>query len=175
MFISAAGCRAAVALGEMGVCVCMDRLARGALARDVGPLAGVHCTDLGHWLTPTFSGWFRPGGACLTSNWPYQGHQVPYLVLRTADCLQPLWSSTEHWPCTLGVCGVAGMSWRMLYGWLIGCTLGGSSRCLHGGDHAGGDFSDFSLWCGWSVILCNWSLGSPPIWWKLLTSAGPQT
>ena len=29
-----------------------------------------------------------------TSNWPYQGHQVPYLVPMTADCLLPLWSNT---------------------------------------------------------------------------------
>ena len=38
-----------------------------------------------------------------TSNWPYQGHKVPYLVPRTADCLSTLWSNTEHWPYAPGV------------------------------------------------------------------------
>ena len=40
------------------------------------------------------------GGGCnyLTSNWPYQGHQVPYLVLWTPDGLPPLWLDTDHWP-----------------------------------------------------------------------------
>ena len=31
-----------------------------------------------------------------TSNWPYQGHQIPYLVPRTANWLSPLWSNTDH-------------------------------------------------------------------------------
>ena len=31
-----------------------------------------------------------------TSNWPYQGHQIPYLVPRTANWLSPLWSNTNH-------------------------------------------------------------------------------
>ena len=29
-----------------------------------------------------------------TSNWPYQGHQVPYLVPRTTDRLSSQWSNT---------------------------------------------------------------------------------
>ena len=45
-----------------------------------------------------------------TSNWPYQGHQIPYLVPRTTNWLSPLWSSTDHWPYTAGVCIVTGMS-----------------------------------------------------------------
>ena len=32
-----------------------------------------------------------------TSNWPYEGHQIPYLVPRTTDYLSPLWSNTDHW------------------------------------------------------------------------------
>ena len=46
-----------------------------------------------------------------TSNWPYQGHQIPYLVPRTANWLSPLWSNTDHWPYAAGVCIVTGMSW----------------------------------------------------------------
>ena len=46
-----------------------------------------------------------------TSNWPYQGHQIPYLVPRTVDWLPPLWSNTDHWPYAAGVCIVTGMSW----------------------------------------------------------------
>ena len=49
-----------------------------------------------------------------TSNWPYQGHQVSYLVPRTADCLPPLWSNTEHWPYAPGLCSVTGMSLGIL-------------------------------------------------------------
>ena len=29
-----------------------------------------------------------------TSNWPYQGHQAPYLVLRTTDCLEKAYETT---------------------------------------------------------------------------------
>ena len=32
----------------------------------------------------------------LTSIWPYQGHQVSYLVPRTTGCLSPLWSNIDH-------------------------------------------------------------------------------
>ena len=45
-----------------------------------------------------------------TSNWPYKGRQIPYLVPRTAFCLSPLWSNTDHWPYAPGVCSVTGMS-----------------------------------------------------------------
>ena len=45
-----------------------------------------------------------------TSNWPYQGHQIPYLVPRTTDWLSPQWSNTDHWPYAAGVCTVTGMS-----------------------------------------------------------------
>ena len=49
----------------------------------------------------------------LTSNWPYQGHRVPYLVPRTTDRLStPLWSNIEDWPYASRVCNITGMSWR---------------------------------------------------------------
>ena len=46
-----------------------------------------------------------------TLNWPYQGHQVPYLVSWTLDCLPSLWSDTDHWPYAPRVCGIAGKWW----------------------------------------------------------------
>ena len=57
-----------------------------------------------------------------TSNGPYQGYQGPYLVPRTAKCLPPLWSNTDHWPYATGVCSVTRM-WRILHNWLIECSL----------------------------------------------------
>ena len=68
-----------------------------------------------------------------TTNWPYKGHQVPCLVLRTADCLSPLWSNTDHWPYAPGVCSVTGMLWWILHSWLIECPLRDNSRDLHSG------------------------------------------
>ena len=44
-----------------------------------------------------------------TSDRPYKGHQVPYLVPRTTNYLSPLWSNTDHWPYAPGVCSVTGM------------------------------------------------------------------
>ena len=67
------------------------------------------------------------------SSWPYQGHQVPYLVPKTAKCLPPLWSNTDHWPYASGVCSVTGMSWRILHNWLIECSLRDNSRDLYSG------------------------------------------
>ena len=68
-----------------------------------------------------------------TLSWPYQGHQVPYLVLRTAKCLSPLWSNTNHWPYASGVCSVTGMLWRILHSWLIEYSLRDNSWDLHSG------------------------------------------
>ena len=45
-----------------------------------------------------------------TSNWPYQGHQIPYPVPRTTNWLSPLWSNTDHWPYAARVCIVTEMS-----------------------------------------------------------------
>ena len=58
-----------------------------------------------------------------TSNWPYQGHQIPYLVPRTANWLSPLWWNTDHWPYAAGVCIVKGMSWWILHSRLVECSL----------------------------------------------------
>ena len=50
-----------------------------------------------------------------TSNWPYQGHQIPCLVPRTTDWLSPLWSNSDLWPYAAGVWIVTGMSWWILH------------------------------------------------------------
>ena len=68
-----------------------------------------------------------------TSNWPYRGHQVPYLVPRTTDCLTPLWSNTQHWSYAPGVCSGTGMLWRILRSWLIEYPLRDNSRDMHSG------------------------------------------
>ena len=66
-----------------------------------------------------------------TSNWPYQGHQIPYLVPRTANWLSPLWSNTDHWSYAAGVCIVTGMSWWILHSRLVECSLRDNSWDLH--------------------------------------------
>ena len=66
-----------------------------------------------------------------TSNWPYQGHQIPYLVPRTTNWLSPLWWNTDHWPYAAGVCIVTGMSWWILHSRLIECSLRDNSWDLH--------------------------------------------
>ena len=68
-----------------------------------------------------------------TSNWPYQGHQIPYLVPRTTNWLSPLWSNTDHWPYAAGVCIVTGMSWWILHNRLVECSLQDNSWDLHSG------------------------------------------
>ena len=68
-----------------------------------------------------------------TSNWPYQGHQIPYLVPRTANWFSLLWSNTDHWPYAAGVCIVTGMSWWILYSQLVECSLRDNSWDLHSG------------------------------------------
>ena len=69
----------------------------------------------------------------LTLNWPYQGHQIPYLVPRTADWLSPLWSNTDHRPYAAGVSIVTGMSWWILHSRLTECSLWDNSWDLHSG------------------------------------------
>ena len=71
-----------------------------------------------------------------TSNWPYQGHQIPYLVPRTANWLSPLWSNTAHCPYAAGVCIVTGMSWWILRSRLVECSLRDNSWDLHSRVHA---------------------------------------
>ena len=68
-----------------------------------------------------------------TSNWPYQGHQIPYLVPRTTDWLSPLWSNTDHWPYAAGVCTVTRMPWWILHSRLVECSLRDNSWDLHSG------------------------------------------
>ena len=89
-----------------------------------------------------------------TSNWPYQGHQGPYLVPRTAKCLSPLWSNTDHWPYASGVCSVTEMSWRILHSWLIEYPLRDNSRDLHRNS------LDSSIWYEWSDMLYHYSFES---------------
>ena len=74
---------------------------------------------------------------CNLPNWPYQGHQIPYLVPRTTDWLSPLWSNTDHWPYAAGVCIVTGMSWWILHSRLVECSLRDNSWDLHSGIPAG--------------------------------------
>ena len=66
-----------------------------------------------------------------TSNWPYQGHQILYLVPRTTNWLSPLWSNTDHWLYAAGVCIVTGMSWWILHNRLVECSLQDNSWDLH--------------------------------------------
>ena len=66
-----------------------------------------------------------------TSNLPYQGHQIPYLVPRTANWLSPLWSNTDHWPYAAGVCIVTGMSGWILHSRFVECSLRDNSWDLH--------------------------------------------
>ena len=60
-------------------------------------------------------------GGCdnLTTNWPYQGHKIPYLVPRTINCLPALWPDSDNWAHTPGMYSVATKSWWVLYSWLI--------------------------------------------------------
>ena len=66
-----------------------------------------------------------------TSNWPYQGHQVPYFVQGTPDHLLSLWSDTDHWPYAPRVCSVTGKAWRILHSWVTEYSLWGNSWDLH--------------------------------------------
>ena len=68
-----------------------------------------------------------------TSNWPYEGHQIPYLIPMTTDSLSPLWSNTDHWAYAPRMCSVTGMSWWILHSWLIECSLRDNSWNLRSG------------------------------------------
>ena len=138
----------------------VDQLATETLDQDIDPLASVHYTDLKP-LVNSYVGSNQVGCSCTwqrsretnigtpeeipapyqswrgcnhqTSNWPYEGHQIPYLVPRTTDCLSPLWPNTDHWACSPRMCNVTGMSWWILHSWLIECSLRDNSRDLHSG------------------------------------------
>ena len=93
-----------------------------------------------------------------TSNWPYKDHQIPYLVPRTADCLSPLWSNTDHWPYAPGMCSVTGMSWWILHSWLVEYSLRDNSWDLHSGLPARRAEFFYLIWCN---LLTS---TSPQIW-----------
>ena len=83
----------------------------------------------------------------LTSNWPYQGHQIPYLVPRTANWLSPLWSNTDHWPYAAGVCIVTGVLWWILHNHLTSKDPTYLTRNIRGQILITGDFNGHSyLW-----------------------------
>ena len=119
------------------------------LDQDIDPLASVNYTDMKplvnsyiQKLVQTKSGAAEEvpapnqslrGCNHPTSNWPYQGHQIPYLVPRTADWLSPLWSNTDHWPYAAGVCTVTGKSWWILHSRLVESSLPDNSWYLHSG------------------------------------------
>ena len=135
----------------------VDQLAKETLDHDIDPLVGVHHADLKpqvnsyiqqlvqiKWdvavhgrdlyfekipaLNQSWGGCNHP-----TSQRPYKGHQVPHLVPRTTDYLSPLWSNTDHWPYSAGVCSVTGMSLWILHSWIIEYPLRDNSRDLHSG------------------------------------------
>ena len=98
----------------------VDQLAKETLDQDIDPLASVHYTDLKPLVNSYIQQLFQTKwdaavhGQCLylvqptpgqpkkfqqltraeevvtTSNWPYQGHQVPHLIPRTTSCLSLL-------------------------------------------------------------------------------------
>ena len=64
-------------------------------------------------------------------NWPYQDHKIPYLVLRTTNCLPALWPDSDNWAHTPGMYSVATKSWWVLHSWLIEDPLWDDPRGLH--------------------------------------------
>ena len=140
----------------------VDQLAKETFIQDNNPLASVHYTnmkplvnsDIGSNQVGCSCTWQRTlscetntgatneipapnqswkGCNHATSNWPYQGHQIPYLVPRTADWLSLLWSNTDHWLYAPGVCIATGMLWWILHSRLIECSLLDNSWDLHSG------------------------------------------
>ena len=97
-----------------------------------------------------------------TSNWPYQGHQIPYPVPTTANWLSPLWSNTDHWPYAAGVCIVTGMSWWILHSRLVECSLRDNSWDLHSRIPA--RFLAGFFYLIWSNLLTSISTQTCTIW-----------
>ena len=135
----------------------VDQLAKETLDQDIDPLACVHYTDMkplvnSHILNLVQTKWdVAPnqswrGCRYPTSNWPYSGHQIPYLVPRTADLLSPMQSNADHWPYVAGVCIVTGMSWWILHSQLVECSLRDNSWDLHSGIPGGAGFF-YLMWC----------------------------
>ena len=92
-----------------------------------------------------------------TSNWPYQSHQIPYLVPRTTNWLSPLWSNTDYGPYAAGVCIVTGISWWILHSRIVECSLRDNSWDLHSRIPATEAGFFYLIWC------------------NVLTSTSPQT
>ena len=65
------------------------------------------------------------------TNWPYQGHKIPYLVPRTTNCLLVLWPDFDNWAHTPGMYSVATKSWWVLHNWLIEDPLCDDPGGLH--------------------------------------------
>ena len=114
---------------------------------------------------------------CYHPTWPYQGHQVPYPVPRTTNCLSPLWSNTDHWPYAPGLCSAKWMSWRILHSWLIEYSLrdntrGNSSETIPTTipTISGIRLSDMNAQTFYTILHLN-----HPTWCNLLTSTSPQT
>ena len=66
-----------------------------------------------------------------TTNWPYQGHKILYLVQRTTNCLPALWPDSDNWVCTPWMYSVATKSWWVLHSWLIEDPLWDDPGSLH--------------------------------------------
>ena len=66
-----------------------------------------------------------------TTNWPYQGHKIPYLVPRTTNCLPALWPDSDSRAHSPGMYSVATKSWWVLHSWLIEDTLSDDPGGLH--------------------------------------------
>ena len=139
----------------------VDQIAKETLDQDIDPLANVNRYETTGQLLHSEVGSNQVGCSCTwqrslsceintgatkevpapkqgwrgcnhpTSNWPYQGHQIPYLVPRATNWLLPLWSNTDHWPYAAGVCIVTGMSWWILHSQLVECSLPDNSWDLH--------------------------------------------
>ena len=99
----------------------------------------IHGRDL-YLLKPTLGrttqeisapGQSRGGCDNSTTNWPYQGHKIPYLVPRTTNCLPALWPDSDNWAHTPGIYGAATKPWWVLHDWLIEDPLWDDPGNLH--------------------------------------------
>ena len=124
----------------------MDQLAKETLEHDINPLTTVHYADLKplvnsyikqevqtkwdvsihgrdlHLVKPTLGPpkkFQHLTRSCNnpTSNWPHQGHKVPYLVPRTTNNLPALWPDSDPPTHAPGVYSVTTQSWRILHCW----------------------------------------------------------
>ena len=67
-----------------------------------------------------------------TSNWPHQGHKVPYLIILSRGPPMPaLWPDSDPRTHAPGVYSVTTQSWWILHCWLTRDPLWDSPRGLH--------------------------------------------